>query len=847
MGQTPEEYFPNWEEFNKYDVAIYPSNWGGDIIGAYQSGQLYLLDPAVELTTGLTAYYSFDSNADDDFASYDGTVIGADHDADGILSYAYDYVASNTDEIDIPNNYGIFTGSYASSVWIKTTDSSISPAIWQVLGERTTRLRIDGDCAAGKAEFRLAGGCVVCSTTTVNDGDYHHIVTNKNSTSAYLWVDGNLEDSTGSNCNLDPSTNNKDSSIGSNKGNAENYYDGLIDELAFYNKVLNTDEISALYNSGVGYNPLLSGTSPPFNMTAINLFNDSALLTFNATIDATTYYTTNGTLNTPLLHNSTSLHDFTVRAKNHFPVTQTNYNITTSGNYEAVMFMSVVNFACYEYITNNSLTCTNTTTMYPNAGVQNLTRNVAGYYPNTQEVNITPLFNGTLNFTDFVDSTLNITATNLKNGSSVSDFTIFLDDLDSSFNQTIVADGTEINKDLISGKNYSLFFTKTGFENKNVSLSNFSSQNYTFNVYEANSINITIRKESDLSLVLDTVTIRFSDENETITNYNTNTGYKYLSGFSPANYTISFISANYSTRTVNVNFDNNYQDLTVYLIASGSSNTIFTFQDRDDGSRIEGVTLSVQKLINTTWTLVESLTSDITGRTSFDYSTDVAYRFIATKENYLDKNWTLDPILFDSYIIKLDKNFDLEDNSDFNGITVYFVPKTFKEDTNTSINFTFSNPDADFVNYGFNATWDGVNYVTDSGSTGIGSNINATLEIVGSEMNDYVTIIFYYELSNGQRHEFTRTYIIQDSNTAGNVRDSLGNGYGLGLLERLLIVVMIALLVAGAGAYFGGALAGGTLAMLIFGIFSYTGFISWWLTLPSLIVMFIVATWRSSS
>jgi len=58
---------------------------------------------------------------------------------------------------------------------------------------------------------------------------------------------------------------------------------------------------------------------------------------------------------------------------------------------------------------------------------------------------------------------------------------------------------------------------------------------------------------------------------------------------------------------------------------------------------------------------------------------------------------------------------------------------------------------------------------------------------------------------------------------------------------------MIALLVAGAGAYFGGALAGGVLAMVVFGLFSYTQFISWWLTLPSIIVMFIIATWRSSS
>jgi len=848
FGETQEEKFPDYD--GKYDVAFFPSVYGTDLITANNNGHLYLLDPTIDLTTGLVSYWKFDSDATDSVLSNDGTVTGAVNEA-GKINNGYTFAGSEQIVVSHDSSLSL-DSSFSLSFWYYRASNPASTESllekWTSTGTRNYLAYVGTD---GRLVFQIKDASTVSYVITdnaVSNGNFNHIVMIRNVSSDRLQVFVNgVEDATPvEDTTTGTIVNTVDLQIG-RRSTGVQYMTGKLDEIGIWSKALTTDEITELYNSNNGLSYPFPTSSSAFIVTGNNTYNNSVLTHLNITIDGVTYTTTNGTINTPILQNSTQLHNFTIVSPNHFPITESLYNITANGNYEAQMFQTDVSIACFEYITNNTLSCDESNLINYNAGTYNITGNVTGYFPITRELTFNPLDNKTINFEGFANSSININALNLSGGNNVQDFTINITDLQSSWSIESTANGTNLNKTLISGRNYTLFFTKLGFESKNVTLNNFTSQNYQFKVFEANSINITIRKESDLTLITDSVTIRFSDENETITNYVSNTGHKYLSGFTATNYTISFISGNYSTRTVNVNFNDDHKDLTVYLIATGSDNTIFTFQDKDDGSRIEGVTLSVQKLINTTWTLVESLTSDITGRTSFDYSTDVAYRFIATKENYLDKNWTLDPILFSSYIIKLGKNYNLEDNSDFNGVTVYFEPKTFKEDTNTSINFTFSNPFRTFVNYGFNATWDGTNFVSSSGSNNIGSNLNATLEIVGSELNDLVTIRFYYELDNGETYEFVRTYIIQDSNTNGNIRDSLGNGYGLGLLERILLVVMIALLVAGAGAYFGGALAGGVLSMVVFGLFSYTGFISWWLTLPSLIIMFLVATWRSSS
>jgi len=106
----------------------------------------------------------------------------------------------------------------------------------------------------GKANFILMtpGGSPTGradSTTLVNDNQYHHVaaVLDPTENVIRIYVDGVLE-GTGT-----PGAFNADSSGPLRIGNQETtrYFDGIIDEVRIYNRALSSDEIKAIYLSGV--------------------------------------------------------------------------------------------------------------------------------------------------------------------------------------------------------------------------------------------------------------------------------------------------------------------------------------------------------------------------------------------------------------------------------------------------------------------------------------------------------------------------------------------------------------------------------------------------------------------
>jgi hypothetical protein len=365
-------------------------------------------------------------------------------------------------------------------------------------------------------------------------------------------------------------------------------------------------------------------------------------------------------------------------------------------------------------------------------------------------------------------------------------------------------------------------------------------------MYRSDAIEVTIRRESDNSLITELVNVRFTDENSTITNFQTSNGTLYLTGFTHTTYNLLFTSANFTSRSFSATFGSVYQNLTALLLASeGFERTIFTFQDRDDGSIVSGLVLTVQKLVNTTWQTVEVLTSDITGRTAFDYEPNTAYRFITSRSGYLVKDFLLDPILFSSYIIRMDKDSSASDDADFSGLVILYNPKQFFNNQNHTVSFLFSDPNSRLINYGFTAEFNGT-VVGNSGSNPLGSGVSATLEVLGARLGDVVTLTFYYDLDSGVNKTFVRTYLIINPDTDGSFLSSLGEHYGLGLIERIIIVTVIVLLVAGLGSYYAGGVVGGLLGAFLFGLFAFVGFIPLWSVIISIVMLFIILTWRST-
>jgi hypothetical protein len=88
----------------------------------------------------------------------------------------------------------------------------------------------------------------------VNNGALHHLVAiTENGVSTRLWVDGMLVETSA--MNVPPTLSNDgnlDLYIGENPGARGRYWDGLIDDVAIWNRPLLDSEIASLWNGGTG-------------------------------------------------------------------------------------------------------------------------------------------------------------------------------------------------------------------------------------------------------------------------------------------------------------------------------------------------------------------------------------------------------------------------------------------------------------------------------------------------------------------------------------------------------------------------------------------------------------------
>ncbi len=98
------------------------------------------------------------------------------------------------------------------------------------------------------------------TTTPTAGGGWYHVVlvfdgTGSSTEYAYLYINGSLED-TKSQSNHDLNSQNNYVSVGAKRNNASvsNYFNGQIDDVAFWNEVLSSSEVNALYNSGTPLN-----------------------------------------------------------------------------------------------------------------------------------------------------------------------------------------------------------------------------------------------------------------------------------------------------------------------------------------------------------------------------------------------------------------------------------------------------------------------------------------------------------------------------------------------------------------------------------------------------------------
>ena len=242
--------------------------------GSYKIGAGYVaqLQKGMQLSVqpgGLIAQYPLDETTmpaiyDNSANLYDGTAVAAPTSVAGKLGTALSF--NGTTQYVSLGSTGVMSGTaYTLEAWIKTSTNSASMAaitkasnFW--MGLDFGKLAIY-DWTAGAT-------CSASTAPSLGDGSWHHIAATLSSgvsNGSILYIDG-IQQKT---CTWTPVSQNGDVGIAASKAASwQQFFNGSIDNIKVFNRVMTSDEIKAEYDAQNAGNPtglslgtIISGTS----------------------------------------------------------------------------------------------------------------------------------------------------------------------------------------------------------------------------------------------------------------------------------------------------------------------------------------------------------------------------------------------------------------------------------------------------------------------------------------------------------------------------------------------------------------------------------------------------------
>ncbi|MEK7813100.1 MAG: LamG-like jellyroll fold domain-containing protein, partial [Candidatus Desantisbacteria bacterium] len=211
-------------------------------------------------------YWSFDdtNNVARDYSAYgnNGTNSGATYTANGEIGGALSFDGVNDYVMVNSSAYMFNSGDFSVELWA-------NPAVLDSSYDGLVSTDTTGDSAwkifrdAGNNYFKARYGTTVANYPTVSTGVWHHYGYVKSGTNLILYLDGNLVST-----NACPSTHAVSGTqlvLGSYRVqdaiDGYHIFNGLLDDVRIYNRVLSDAEVKAHYSSGLNYTQLSHSTS----------------------------------------------------------------------------------------------------------------------------------------------------------------------------------------------------------------------------------------------------------------------------------------------------------------------------------------------------------------------------------------------------------------------------------------------------------------------------------------------------------------------------------------------------------------------------------------------------------
>jgi hypothetical protein len=215
---------------------------------------------AQNIDSGLVAFYPFNGDVKDYSSNaLDGTPsnLTSAKGVQGNPSYAYDFNGmSSYIDCGTPNR-GISSVATLSA-WVKIdsadNDFIVSKYDWRTDKGYVFSIFENSVVIAGR---NLGGKFVVCGPTNnkFNDGQWHHLAATIDGNTWTTYLDCVMDSSITSSSATPDMTNNHPMIIGRGSDTAateKNWFDGTIDEIRIYNRVLSASELALLCNKATG-------------------------------------------------------------------------------------------------------------------------------------------------------------------------------------------------------------------------------------------------------------------------------------------------------------------------------------------------------------------------------------------------------------------------------------------------------------------------------------------------------------------------------------------------------------------------------------------------------------------